>query len=290
MLDWYSSPKSLSSVVRSPVRTTASVPVCIPLVGLARTLGPSRDMLGWQHSGSGRRSRRRASELLDLYLRLVSLGIRYSYLLDSVGRWEEEEILDKMAEMEVEDVLLCRLDEEVVLVNRRILEQRLVGPMDVMVIHPLVVHMKLTQIDIMSSHESDLLFDKIIAIFAKTSLSKSSIRISSQEICLPYLTGWLLGYPILYYFDSSDESNLLRNALTIQSLHKVSINGVLPYANISVDLLEFTYPLCIIEVEDVEERIQNRFREIKKAVESQPEVIAEVGMSRSVEQPSSLVF
>ena len=247
-------------------------------------------MLDWQHSRSGRRSRRRASGHLDLYLRLVSLGIRYSYLLDSVGRWEEEEVLDKMAEMEVEDVLLCRLDEEVVLVNRRILEQRLVGPMDVMVIHPLVVHMKLTQIDIMSSHESDLLFDKIIAIFAKTSLSKSSIRISSQEICLPYLTGWLLGYPILYYFDSSDESNLLRNALTIQSLHKVSINGVLPYANISVDLLEFTYPLCITDVEDVEERIQNRFREIKKAVESQPEVIAEVGMSRSVEQPSSLVF
>ena len=86
---------------------------------------------------------------------------------------------------------------------------------------------------------------------AATCLELENLPLLEQAVGLPFVAGWLLGYPCIYKKSAESPFNLL----SMQRLVKFSISGrVAPSgardtAVVEVDLLEFTVPLCLLEAD-----------------------------------------
>ena len=76
-------------------------------------------------------------------------------------------------------------------------------------------------------------------------LGLKNLPILEQAVGLPFVAGWLLGYPCIYKKCGESPFNLL----AMQRLVKFSISGRVAAAVEEVDLLEFTVPLCLLEAD-----------------------------------------
>lgn len=198
-----------------------------------------------KNATKGKKNARTLPLILRQYLDLVYLGIRQAYLVDCCLITSIGELKQLIPTHLHQTVIILQLDSEFLIANREILLSKLSDSYNTMLLQ---LDTTPPVIQLLDKTTQDNIIDSLISrLHPLPWCSKQllSISLSSEEFCLPFVIGWVLGYPVVYYFTSSLSSLMEANPLSMQELEKVRIHGV--YAGKEIDIMEFSYPVLVCE-------------------------------------------
>lgn len=190
---------------------------------------------------------------------------------------------------------ILALDSEVIIANRDILALKVSRLTSNSLHHEYVVLDVSTEPSHMldataCARLSEALFH---AFSAQLQLGQQVIHLSSSEFCLPFLTGWLLGYPCIYMFSSTLELVMLDNPLCMQQLVQTSISARLTFGG-NVDLLEFTYPQYLLNDEVMATKVRDvidiKTQDVRHQCEQCIDIISEFLVSSTAVVFASIIF
>lgn len=206
------------------------------------------------------------------FLSLVISGIRDAYLIDCLSNLSTPYIKSLLPSRYHLHLLLVELDDQRMIANKENLLRKMKNQRrecEAKMRSHYVFDTSRACTTLLSIVESNTLIIQLISVLetqlATNTLSESLniIHLSSSSVCLPFATGWLLGYPAIYYqpvnttsttaaADPFDASNTM-SSLSMCQLQKVSISAKVSLLTgkprkecmeaALIDLLEFTYPL-----------------------------------------------
>ncbi len=230
---------------------------------------------------------------------LVATGVREGYLLE--GMTSDGESIKGFLEATMSDhqgaLAVLELGMDVLILNKRALKTKL------MALHggatwdftrfPLLIDVDADLpsfcVEANVKEISRILHNALQVNQGLLTTSKESIALCTllcyeevqREVSLPLVAGWLIGYPVCYRSVGDGR------ALSMQQLEKTSLTIQLENSEMSLVVMEFTAPLCLLEGEGkskLARSLDARVREVaaisivaltavEKSVESHPSVI-----------------
>jgi hypothetical protein len=246
--------------------------------------------------------------MFQTYLNLVMHRVRDAYLVDCFDSNVTVDQVLALVPLECYSrLVLLQLDDQIIVAHKLVLEAkvRTLSNATTANDYPFLI------VDISSDDVQALAVDGdkfrsiLVALRAhleahphvvSSSHSCAHIVFSSSAFCLPFITGWALGYPVIYYFDSLAES-MPNTALSMVELKKTSIvcTAITPAnTDIRIDVLEFTYPLLLLDDEHVSARVQElvlaRIRSVEAQAAAHADYLTEVLVMTTVVQMPSIIF